>query len=242
VIEEQPAHGTSGREVNIETCATLRSSLAATCSATITLALPATFAGLGISATHYLGLAALRSTASVTYDPWLLALSLAIGITATWTSLYIAARLLGSKPGHWTNKLWGALIVATSVVAMCWASFHATHYLPLAPSAPPGVQIDARWVVLAVASVSCSILSVILLAINLDHRLQEAMAASASVLRATNSEFENRVAERTPQLSREAARTLAIIATAQDSIISFDAAGRGDRVQSGGGKAVRLAA
>jgi PAS domain S-box-containing protein len=65
-----------------------------------------------------------------------------------------------------------------------------------------------------------------LLAINLDHRLQEAIAASASVLRATNSQLEERVADRTRQLSQEETRTRAIIATAQDCIISFDATGR----------------
>jgi PAS domain S-box-containing protein len=108
---------------------------------------------------------------------------------------------------------------------MCWASFHATHYLPPSASAPAGVQIDARWVVLTVALVTSLILAAILLAINLDHRLQRAIAASASVLRAANSQLEQRVADRTHQLSQEEARTRAIIATAQDCIISFDAAG-----------------
>ena len=190
------------------------------------LVLPATCIGLGVGATHYLALAGVRATASVTYDLWPLGLSLLISVAATWTALHTAARLLGSPQGRWSNKLLGALIVAVSVLAMSWASSHATHYLPLAASAAPGVQIDTRWVVLAVAVVTSLILAAILLAINLDHRLQEAIAASGSVLRATNSQLEERVADHTRQLSQEEARTRAIIATAQDCIISFDTAGR----------------
>ena len=190
------------------------------------LPLHATFAGLGVCTTHYMALAAVRPTAWITYDPWLLGLSVIISITATWTALHIAARIMAGARSFWTNKTWGALIVATSVVAMSWASSQATHYLPLAPSVPAGVQIDTRWVVLAVAIVTSLILATLLLAITLDHRLQEAIAASASALRATNSQLEERVADRTRQLSQEEARTRAIIVTAQDCIISFDVAGR----------------
>src|SRR5206468_6882796 len=57
------------------------------------LAVSAVLMGGGINAMHYTGMAALRMSPGIVYDPWLFALSVAIAIGASALALWIAFRL-----------------------------------------------------------------------------------------------------------------------------------------------------
>jgi NO-binding membrane sensor protein with MHYT domain len=55
-------------------------------------------AGLGVAATHYLAMAAMRVPGQLSYDPVLLALSIAIAIVAAAATLWAATRLRAAWP------------------------------------------------------------------------------------------------------------------------------------------------
>jgi NO-binding membrane sensor protein with MHYT domain len=65
---------------------------------TATLAAASVIVGLGVAFTHYLGVAAIRMSAQISYDSGLLAVSVVIAILATAALLWAAARLRGSWP------------------------------------------------------------------------------------------------------------------------------------------------
>src|SRR2546421_704470 len=67
------------------------------------IAVPGVFIGLGISAMHYTGMAAMRMSPGIDYDPLLFATSVLIGIAASVAALWIAFSMphgRGGKPWH----------------------------------------------------------------------------------------------------------------------------------------------
>jgi NO-binding membrane sensor protein with MHYT domain len=78
---------------------------------TAALAAASVIIGLGIASAHYLGVAALRMSAQISYDSGLLAVSVVTAILATAALLWAAARLRGTWPAL------GAAVVAGIVVS-----------------------------------------------------------------------------------------------------------------------------
>ena len=54
-----------------------------------TLILSGLFMGLAIASMHYIGMEAMDMAAAIVYDPWLIAVSIAIAITASTAALYL---------------------------------------------------------------------------------------------------------------------------------------------------------
>ena len=51
--------------------------------------------GLGVAVMHYLGMAAMRMPGRITYNPWLMIISVVIAIVAATAALWAALRLRG---------------------------------------------------------------------------------------------------------------------------------------------------
>mgnify|MGYP002041625132 FL=1 len=79
--------------------------------------------GIAIAAMHYTGMAAMRMTPGIEYDPWLFALSILIAISASGAALWIAFRLRRNTPNVGRLRAMAAIVMGTAIIGM--------HYLSL---------------------------------------------------------------------------------------------------------------
>ena len=75
--------------------------------------------GIGVAVMHYLGMAAMRMPGRITYDPWLLIISVVIAIVAATAALWAALELRGV----WTTLI-ASMIMGVAVSGM--------HYMGMA--------------------------------------------------------------------------------------------------------------
>src|SRR5690606_10611066 len=98
------------------------------------------FIGLGIAATHYSGMAAMRSIASIYYQPGLFALSIIIAILAS-----LAALLLGLyfRQGTALTHQW-LKYAASLVMGLAVAFMHFTGMWSMVLVVPPGTPLQLQ--------------------------------------------------------------------------------------------------
>ena len=165
------------------------------------IGVPAVFMGIGISAMHYTGMAAMRMFPGIDYDPLLFATSVLIAIGASFAALWVAfslpPRMSGGKSWH---KLAAASVMGAAITGMHYTGMAAARFAPDALCMSSGPRLDANWLAIIVALFTLLILSSTLLLSVIDAQLQSAMARSAEVLRAANEALEQRVLDRTAQL------------------------------------------
>ena len=94
------------------------------------LASSALLMGLGINAMHYTGMAAMRMSPAIDYDPWLFALSVLIAVGSSAGALWIGFRLRQGAAGAWVAQSAAAVVMGFAVagmhyIGMAAAGFHA---------------------------------------------------------------------------------------------------------------------
>src|SRR5882672_1399544 len=154
------------------------------------IALPGLFIGFGICAMHYTGMAAMKMSPAIHYDPLLFAASVVVAIGAAMAALLMGAAIVGM---HYTG--------------MAAANFDH-HSMSMAG----GPRIDTIWLAITISAFTFLILGSTLLLSVIDAQLQSMIARSADELRTANEELEKRVAERTLHLTREQALNEVILA------------------------------
>ncbi|MBI4420618.1 MAG: PAS domain-containing protein, partial [Gemmatimonadetes bacterium] len=93
--------------------------------------------GLGIATMHYTGMAAMRLQAETRYDPWLVALSVAIAIVVSFVALWRAFRLRGDLAGHWLwRKIGSAVLMGAAIPSMHYTAMAAARFAPTAAAMP----------------------------------------------------------------------------------------------------------
>jgi signal transduction histidine kinase/DNA-binding response OmpR family regulator len=176
------------------------------------IALPGLFIGFGICAMHYTGMAAMKMSPAISYDPLLFAASVVIAIGAAMAALWIAFSLPhGHRHGRW-HKLAAASVMGAAIVGMHYTGMAAANFEHHAISMAGGPRIDTTWLAITISAFTFLILGSTLLLSVIDAQLQSTIARSAEALRVANEELEQRVAERTLHLTREQARSEAILA------------------------------
>jgi PAS domain S-box-containing protein len=190
------------------------------------LPLPGFFMGLGISAMHYTGMAAMQMSPPIQYDPLLFVLSVVIAIVASMAALWIAFNLSKARPNLLVlSKVGAALVMGSAIVGMHYTAMAAANFDPNSLCLARGPLLDVMWMAYSLASFTILFLTATILISIYDARLASALARSAQQLREANEELEQRVQERTINLAREEARKGAILTAALDCIISADAKG-----------------
>jgi PAS domain-containing protein len=164
------------------------------------IAVPGVFIGVGISAMHYTGMAAMRMFPSIDYDPLLFATSVLIAIGASIAALWIAFSLPYGRGGmHW-HKIAAASVMGAAIVGMHYTGMAAAHFAPNAVCISSGPRLDATWLAITISTFTFLILGSTLLLSVIDAQLQSTIARSAEALRIANEELEQRVLDRTVQL------------------------------------------
>ena len=154
------------------------------------LAIGGLLMGGGIVLMHYLGMAAISIDATVTYDPALVALSVAIAVAAATAAL----KLAGFVRSPWQRTV-GALMMGVAVVGMHYVGMAAATFTMVdgAPGTPlPASSIKPHLLALQVAGVAGVVL---------------ALALASSTLARRNAEAKVRVAERQLAEERQATET-----------------------------------
>ena len=90
--------------------------------------------GLGIAGMHYTGMAAMRMPGAIAYDPALVALSLAIAVTAATAALWLAFRPIGVA----------GKVLAATVMGAAVAGMHYTGMAAASLAMPDGVHAGAH--------------------------------------------------------------------------------------------------
>ena len=89
------------------------------------VALAALAMGLGIGVMHYMGMAAMRTPATLSYDPWLVAASFLIAIGVSWVALAAALR----NP-RLELRLLGAVVLGLAISSMHYTAMAAASFKP----------------------------------------------------------------------------------------------------------------
>jgi diguanylate cyclase len=173
------------------------------------LARSAVLLGCGITAMHYVGMAAMRMQPGIVYDPWLVLASAAIAIAAAAVALGIGLRLRASaSPRVWLYRIAASVVMGFAIVGM--------HYTGMAAASFPGDSVCAaatgQFTLAQLATVvvvaTVAVLAIALLTTAFDARL-EARTAVLALSEQTGHERQQML-ERERALRLEAERLSAL--------------------------------
>jgi signal transduction histidine kinase len=129
--------------------------------------------GAAISGMHYIGMAAMRLDAAITWRPSLVILSIVIAIGASFAALLLAFRLraLSTDLFHWP-KLGAATLMGIAIAGMHYTGMAAAQFTPVPPSPTAGAALSFYTTEMAVAVIvgTVFILSMALAAAAFDER------------------------------------------------------------------------
>ncbi|MBF8726001.1 putative bifunctional diguanylate cyclase/phosphodiesterase [Pseudomonas putida] len=153
------------------------------------LALGALIMGAGIASMHYTGMAALRMTPGIDYDPSLFLASLLIAEGASAAALWIAFRLRRQTPYVRQIRGLAAVLMGIAIVGMHYTGMAAAGFPKgsFCGALPDGLEGDG--LVSLVLITTFAVLLVALLTSVLDARLEARTAALARSLTLANQEL-----------------------------------------------------
>ncbi|PBQ18838.1 histidine kinase [Pseudomonas congelans] len=153
------------------------------------LSLGAILLGLGISAMHYTGMAAMRMQPGIQYTPWLFVLSLVIAIAASAAALRIAFHLRQQRPRVYLLRASAALLLGLAVIGMHYTGMAAANFADgsFCGALPQGLSSDGLDRMVLVTSLS--ILGIALFSCILDSHLETRTAVLADSLTEANLEL-----------------------------------------------------
>ena len=108
--------------------------------------------GGGIASMHYIGMAAMRSAATMDYDPQVVALSILIAIAVSFIGLFLAFQLReeNSLKQLW-KRLLAAAVMGSAIPIMHYTGMAAAHFAPLVKTASAALQPPTHATPIAIA-------------------------------------------------------------------------------------------
>jgi len=94
------------------------------------LALASIFMGLAIASMHYTGMAGMRTSARISYDPLVVGASVAVGIIVSFAALALTRNLIETSSGKraWLKKAGASLLLGSAVAGMHYTGMAAQHF------------------------------------------------------------------------------------------------------------------
>jgi NO-binding membrane sensor protein with MHYT domain/nitrogen-specific signal transduction histidine kinase len=153
----------------------------------IALATSGVFMGLGIVAMHYTGMAAMRMPATLSYDPFFVALSVLIAIGASIVALWLAFRNTGL-----VQKLIGSVVMGLAISGMHYTAMHAAIFHPHTAGSAVAAQHSLGQIHLAlgVSAATFLILLLALVAAIFDRRFAVLASREVAALREAQCRLE----------------------------------------------------
>jgi len=153
------------------------------------LGLGALFMGIGISAMHYTGMAAMRMQPGIDYDPGLFSLSLVIAIIASAAALWITFRLRQKAPRIQLTRAAAAIVMGMAIVGTHYTGMAAANFAEGSFCGAWGNGLSADGLDKLVVVTSLAVLTIALLACILDARLEARTAVLAHSLNTASREL-----------------------------------------------------
>ncbi len=131
-----------------------------------------TLMGIGIAAMHYTGMAALKMSPPIRYNPYIFALSVLVAIAASTAALWITSRLRVRAAGQaQRRRLAAALVMGGAIAGMHYTGMAAANF-PANSICTAAADISANWLAVTIVGATCSILTITLVLSVLDARLE----------------------------------------------------------------------
>jgi PAS domain S-box-containing protein len=156
------------------------------------LVLASVFMGLAIAAMHYTGMAAMRMSSHVMYDPVIFAASVAVAIIGSFAALALTRNLLetSGEPRAWLKKVGASVLMGFAVAGMHYTGMAAALFTrgPTGWQPTDNVVLGTYELALVVAATSAGLLGIALAATQFERWTLK-----------TNGRFEN-LLELSPQV------------------------------------------
>ena len=158
--------------------------------------------GAGISAMHYTGMAALKVTPAISYDPLVFALSLALAVISSWGVLLMMYRGERIKLPTLPRFVLGAVILGLAISGMHYTAMSGVHIQPGSTGIPGASRIEPN--VLATLIVICALFWLIggILASWFDQHMARQNALAFAELEREHIELRERAAEQAAEMTQ----------------------------------------
>lgn len=152
----------------------------------VSVAVSGTLMGLGIAGMHYMGMAAMRMDADLSYDAWLVAVSILIAVGASTVALFVAFR--NTRP---VNRALAASAMGLAISGMHYTAMVGSVFSPrsMVDHGHGLAGFGQTQLALAVAAATLLILLFALVAAMFDRRFGEYAEREAAALRASELQF-----------------------------------------------------
>ncbi|HEV2398808.1 MAG TPA: MHYT domain-containing protein [Candidatus Sulfotelmatobacter sp.] len=142
--------------------------------------------GGGISTMHYTGMAAMRLPATCSYNPWLLALSVALAVLISLVAILLTFRFREDKKGSLLLKTESALVMGAAISVMHYTGMAAARFTPANITRDTTHAVDTSTLgFVGVGSIALLVLGVAVLTSSFDRRF----SAQRSQLDASEQRF-----------------------------------------------------
>jgi diguanylate cyclase (GGDEF)-like protein len=146
--------------------------------------------GTGVAGMHYTGMAALRMTPAIDYEPTLFVLSILIAIVASGCAMWIAFRLRHVTRHTRLLRVGAALVMGGAIVGMHYTGMAAAQF-PLGSvcGAAGSGGVDSNWLAILIIVVTLAVIAIALVTSVLDLRMEARTSVLASSLAEANEEL-----------------------------------------------------
>jgi len=158
------------------------------------LSIGAALMGVGICVMHYTGMAAMRMSPPIKYDPALFIASVIIAIAASMAALWIAFQLRRKQPGTAIlAKIGSALLMGFAISGMHYTGMAAAEFAPdsICLAAGSGGGLSNHMLGVVVGAATMSILMITLVISAFDSQIAARAAKHAESLQAANEQLRN---------------------------------------------------
>ena len=156
------------------------------------LAVGAAVMGAGISAMHYMGMAAITIIPGISYDALLVATSILIAVVASFVALWLFFRLReGNSLSQWLTRIAAAIVMGVAISGMHYTGMAASRF-SLGSFCQGGVTFQNSWLAGTIGFFALGLLVVTLLTALYDAHLQSSARIQAQRLEQANAELQHR--------------------------------------------------
>jgi diguanylate cyclase len=155
------------------------------------LAGSAVIMGAGISAMHYMGMAAITILPGIAYDPFLVAVSILIAIAASFVALWLFFQLReGSSRLQQLKRIAAAVVMGLAISGMHYTGMAASRFAS-GSFCRGGVALENNWLAATIGMFALGLLVVTLVTAVYDAHLQSRARIQALRLEQANAELQH---------------------------------------------------
>ena len=147
--------------------------------------------GCGISAMHYMGMAAITILPGIAYDPFLVAVSILIAIAASFVALWLFFQLRdGNSLFHQLKRIAAAVVMGLAISGMHYTGMAASRFAS-GSFCRGGVTLHDNWLAALIGVFALGLLVVTLITAVYDAHLQSRARVQAQRLEQANAELQH---------------------------------------------------